>query len=101
MEATSAPELSIQIRFGKREPIRRGTCLTFQGDGKTYLLETHYSQALKPGMMITLEPGIYIPEEKLSVRIEDMYWVDPNGMLVKLTAGLPSGPGGTAMKSSR
>jgi Xaa-Pro aminopeptidase len=51
---------------------------------------THYSQPLKPGMVITLEPGIYIPEEKLGVRIEDMYWVDPNGKLVKLTADLPS-----------
>ena len=51
---------------------------------------THYSQPLKPGMVITLEPGIYIPEEKLGVRIEDMYWVDPSGKLVKLTAALPS-----------
>jgi len=51
---------------------------------------THYNQPLKPGMVITLEPGIYIPEEKLGVRIEDMYWVDPTGKLVKLTANLPS-----------
>jgi Xaa-Pro aminopeptidase len=51
---------------------------------------THYSQPLKPGMVITLEPGIYIPEENLGVRIEDMYWIDPNGKLVKLTADLAS-----------
>ena len=51
---------------------------------------THYNEPLKPGMVITLEPGIYIPEEKLGVRIEDMYWVDPTGKLVKLTAELPS-----------
>ena len=51
---------------------------------------THYSQPLKPGMVVTLEPGIYIPEENLGVRIEDMYWVDANGKLVKLTADLPS-----------
>lgn len=47
-------------------------------------------QPFKPGAVFTLEPGIYIPEEKLGVRIEDMYWVDPNGKLVKLTANLPS-----------
>ncbi|MEO6119555.1 MAG: M24 family metallopeptidase, partial [Terriglobales bacterium] len=45
---------------------------------------------LKPGAVFTLEPGIYIPEEKMGVRIEDMYWVDPNGKLVKLSANLPS-----------
>jgi Xaa-Pro aminopeptidase len=47
---------------------------------------------LGPGMVFTLEPGIYIPEEKLGVRIEDVYWVDPSGKLVKLSANLPSGP---------
>lgn len=47
-------------------------------------------QPLKPGAVFTLEPGIYLPDEKLGVRIEDMYWVDPNGKLVKMTANLPS-----------
>jgi Xaa-Pro aminopeptidase len=47
-------------------------------------------QPFKPGAVFTLEPGIYIPEEKLGVRIEDMYWVNPEGKLVKLTANLPS-----------
>jgi len=43
---------------------------------------------LAPGMVFTIEPGIYIPEEKLGVRIEDMYYVDENGKLVNLTASL-------------
>jgi len=30
-------------------------------------------------MVITLEPGIYIPEEKLGVRIEDMILITPEG----------------------
>ncbi|HUQ49122.1 MAG TPA: Xaa-Pro peptidase family protein [Terriglobales bacterium] len=47
-------------------------------------------QPFKPGSVFTLEPGIYIPEEKLGVRIEDMYWVNPEGKLVKLSANLPS-----------
>ena len=41
------------------------------------------------GMVFTLEPGIYIPEERLGVRIEDMFYVDPSGTLIRLTAGLP------------
>jgi len=49
-----------------------------------------YSIPLAPGMVFTIEPGIYIPEEKLGVRIEDDFWVDPSGKLVKLSADLPS-----------
>jgi Xaa-Pro aminopeptidase len=44
---------------------------------------------LDKGMVFTLEPGIYIPEEKLGVRIEDMFYVDESGSLIRLTAGLP------------
>ena len=44
---------------------------------------------LDQGMVFTIEPGIYIPEEKLGVRIEDMFYVNENGGLVQLTAGLP------------
>jgi Xaa-Pro aminopeptidase len=45
--------------------------------------------ALDKGMVFTIEPGIYIPEEKLGVRIEDIYYVDANGKLVDMTASLP------------
>ena len=45
--------------------------------------------ALERGMVFTLEPGIYIPEEKLGVRIEDMFYIDQNGKLVMLTHDLP------------
>jgi Xaa-Pro aminopeptidase len=48
-----------------------------------------YSKPLDRNMVFTLEPGIYIPEEKLGVRIEDDYWVDGNGNLVQLTQKLP------------
>ncbi len=43
---------------------------------------------LAPGVVFTIEPGIYIPEENLGVRIEDMYYVDENGKLVNLSASL-------------
>ena len=34
---------------------------------------------LKEGDVITIEPGIYIPEESLGVRIEDNYWITSSG----------------------
>lgn len=44
---------------------------------------------LAPGMVFSIEPGIYIPEEKLGVRIEDLFWIDPDGKLIMLSHGLP------------
>ena len=52
--------------------------------------EGDYTVPLGPGMVFTIEPGIYIPEEKIGVRIEDDYMVDPAGKIVKLSADLPS-----------
>jgi Xaa-Pro aminopeptidase len=49
-----------------------------------------YKIPLSPGMAFTIEPGIYIPEENIGVRIEDDYLVDADGKLVKLSAALPS-----------
>jgi Xaa-Pro aminopeptidase len=49
-----------------------------------------YPAVLKPGMVFTIEPGVYIPEEKLGVRIEDVFLVQQDGSLKKLTAALPS-----------
>jgi len=39
---------------------------------------------LKPGVIITIEPGLYYPEKGMGVRIEDSYWVRPDGQLEKL-----------------
>jgi Xaa-Pro aminopeptidase len=41
------------------------------------------------GAVFTVEPGIYIPEEKIGVRIEDIVWYSPDGTLVDFTAALP------------
>jgi Xaa-Pro aminopeptidase len=46
------------------------------------------SQPLRPGMVFTIEPGIYIPEEALGVRIEDDILVTDTGAEV-LSAGAP------------
>ncbi len=46
---------------------------------------THF----KPGMVLTVEPGIYIPEEGIGVRIEDDIFITETGTL-NLTASLPT-----------
>lgn len=47
-----------------------------------------YSMPLQPGDVITIEPGIYIPEESLGIRIEDNYWIVDDGA-VCLSEDLP------------
>ena len=46
------------------------------------------SQPLQAGMVITIEPGIYIPEEKIGIRIEDVVLVTEDGAKV-LSSSLP------------
>lgn len=48
-----------------------------------------FDKPLGPGEVFTIEPGIYIPEENLGVRIEDTFYVDEQGKLINLTADLP------------
>jgi Xaa-Pro aminopeptidase len=47
-----------------------------------------YPAVLKPGMVFTIEPGVYIPEEKLGVRIECDFLVGSDGKLIDLDAAL-------------
>jgi Xaa-Pro aminopeptidase len=48
-----------------------------------------YPAMLKPGMVFTIEPGVYIPEEKIGVRIECVFLVGADGKLIDLVAALP------------
>ena len=48
-----------------------------------------YPAVLKQGMVFTIEPGVYIPEEKLGVRMECVFLVGEDGKLIDLTADLP------------
>ena len=43
---------------------------------------------LKPGVIITIEPGLYYPEKGMGFRIEDTYWVRPDGK-IELLAEFP------------
>jgi Xaa-Pro aminopeptidase len=65
------------------------------GLGHNIGLDVHdpgeYCQPLQPGMVVTMEPGIYIPEENLGVRIEDDLLITSDGYKL-LSARLPRNP---------
>ena len=50
-----------------------------------------YCEPLRPGMVVTMEPGIYIPEENLGVRIEDDVLITDTGFTF-LSERLPRDP---------
>lgn len=37
------------------------------------------TEPIKPGMVFTIEPGIYIEEEQMGIRIENNFWITRNG----------------------
>lgn len=41
-------------------------------------------QTLQPGVVITVEPGLYYPERELGVRLEDTVWARPDGVFETL-----------------
>jgi len=42
----------------------------------------HDDLPYKPGVVVTVEPGIYIPEEGIGIRIEDVVLVTKDGPVV-------------------
>ena len=50
-----------------------------------------YCKPFEPGMVVTIEPGIYIPEENLGVRIEDDFLITDTGNK-SLSERLPRDP---------
>jgi Xaa-Pro aminopeptidase len=46
------------------------------------------TDAIQPGMLFTVEPGIYIEEEAMGIRIENNVWITGNGN-IDLFEGIP------------
>jgi Xaa-Pro aminopeptidase len=47
---------------------------------------SHLSKdTLQSGNVISIEPGLYYPERGFGVRIEDLFYIDPDGALITLT----------------
>ncbi len=65
--------------------------LEVHDNGDNEVAEHLMYSKLQPGMVITLEPGIYIPEENIGVRIEDDVLVTATGARF-LTERLPRDP---------
>lgn len=40
---------------------------------------------LQPGNVISIEPGLYYPEQRFGIRVEDTFYVSENGELISLT----------------
>ena len=56
-------------------------------------LDTHdlglWHEPISADMAFTVEPGIYIPEENLGIRLEDDVIVQANGAPLNLMANIP------------
>jgi Xaa-Pro aminopeptidase len=48
-------------------------------------LNHNFTDKITPGQVITIEPGLYYPDDGYGVRIEDMLYVDESGAFVTLT----------------
>lgn len=42
------------------------------------------SDLLTPGVVFTVEPGLYYPERGMGIRLEDTVWVRPDGQIEQL-----------------
>ena len=56
-------------------------------------LDTHdygiLTEPMKAGMVFTVEPGIYLPNEKLGIRLEDDYVIQEKGEPINLMKNIP------------
>jgi Xaa-Pro aminopeptidase len=56
-------------------------------------LDTHdygiLTEPMQAGMVFTVEPGIYLPEENLGIRLEDDYLIQEKGEPINLMKNIP------------
>jgi Xaa-Pro aminopeptidase len=77
--------------FGKYFTHRLGHGLGLQMHENPYMNQGNTEQYLAPGMVFSVEPGIYITNE-FGIRLEDPVFVREDGKLELLTNGLAQNP---------
>lgn len=80
-----------QGHFGKYFTHRLGHGLGLQMHENPYMNQGNTEQYLAPGMVFSVEPGIYITNE-FGIRLEDPVYVKEDGKLELLTNGLAQNP---------
>lgn len=76
----SAPERNV----GYSHTLGHGVGLSVHEEPRIGSL-TANARTIEPGMVFTIEPGLYYPERELGVRIEDVVYVRPDGTFEILT----------------
>lgn len=80
----------IVVNFFKQHGYDKYFC---HGIGHFLGLDTHdvgeRSEPLQKGDVITIEPGVYIPDKNIGIRIEDNYWIADDEEVVCLSEKIP------------
>lgn len=50
-----------------------------------FLSSSNPKEQILPGMVFTLEPGLYFPEKGMGIRLEDVYYISSEGKIINLT----------------
>ncbi len=54
-------------------------------EGPSFGLSKTNHNRIEPGMVFTIEPGLYYPDQGFGIRLEDIVYIDPFGKVVNLT----------------